>query len=331
MEYCDRGSLKTLILNPTIISTIRSVISWSQQLFGALDYMYQTFNIIHRDIKPTNIFVTNDFTLKVGDFGLAKVAVETMSGTFIGSYRYMSPTRPDYDARASHLHDIYAMGLVVWELIERRAVWSEYEADGEFRYHFFLYSFFEVAWPNGTLLATDSTGEYILDDGTDYQRIRENLLPSLQDAVLRFDIWQCGQGWSHFNGSCYQPSYFQKHPFQQEATFDEAERVCRNLAPGANLISIHSKEEQGFVHELVVENNHDCWIGLRHLENKWIWNDGTKVDYTNWDAANGEPSNVNIEKWVYMRPNGGKWNNVKKDYKALIGCKKPVGKLSQIA
>ena len=48
-------------------------------------------NIIHRDIKPQNIFVSEDGTYKLGDFGIAKTAERTTSGTKTGTYKYMAP------------------------------------------------------------------------------------------------------------------------------------------------------------------------------------------------------------------------------------------------
>ncbi|CAJ0957961.1 unnamed protein product, partial [Mesorhabditis belari] len=81
-----------------------------------------------------------------------------------------------------------------------------------------------------------------------------------------FHIIQCG-GWSHFNGSCYQASFL------------------RNV--GADLISIHSKEEQRFVHELVVEKSHNCWIGLRRnrLAMEPMDKSFNSLDTTRWFSA----------------------------------------------
>ena len=76
--------------------------------------------IIHRDIKPQNIFISQDGNYKLGDFGIAKIEEQTASGTRIGTYKYMAPEvyhgRP-YGAAA----DIYSLGLVLyWLLNEKR-------------------------------------------------------------------------------------------------------------------------------------------------------------------------------------------------------------------
>ena len=77
-------------------------------------------NIIHRDIKPQNIFVSEDGNFKLGDFGIAKAVEKTTGGTKIGTYGYMAPevyNNQPYGAAA----DIYSLGLVMyWLLNERR-------------------------------------------------------------------------------------------------------------------------------------------------------------------------------------------------------------------
>lgn len=76
--------------------------------------------IIHRDIKPQNIFVSQYGDYKLGDFGIAKTVEKTMGGTKIGTYKYMAPevyNNQPYGTSA----DIYSLGLVMyWLLNERR-------------------------------------------------------------------------------------------------------------------------------------------------------------------------------------------------------------------
>ncbi|MCI6434026.1 MAG: protein kinase [Clostridiales bacterium] len=96
-----------------------TVIKIATDLCSALE-LCEKFGIIHRDIKPQNIFVSDNGDYKLGDFGIAKTAEKTMSGTKIGTYKYMAPevynNRP-YGSAA----DLYSLGLVLyWLLNERR-------------------------------------------------------------------------------------------------------------------------------------------------------------------------------------------------------------------
>lgn len=75
--------------------------------------------IIHRDIKPQNIFVSLDGSYKLGDFGVAKVVEQTMSGTKVGTYNYMAPEvykGMPYNGSA----DIYSLGLVLYWMLNAR-------------------------------------------------------------------------------------------------------------------------------------------------------------------------------------------------------------------
>ena len=77
------------------------------------------FDIVHRDIKPQNIFISPLGDYKLGDFGIAKTIERTTGGTKIGTYKYMAPevyNNQPYGAGA----DIYSLGLVLYWLLNKR-------------------------------------------------------------------------------------------------------------------------------------------------------------------------------------------------------------------
>jgi serine/threonine-protein kinase len=95
------------------------------QLCDALDYAHnmtdehgEPLGIIHRDISPPNIILSNTGTVKLIDFGLAKAArssIQTQVGTIKGKFSYIAPEylRGQLDTRC----DIWALGVVAWEML----------------------------------------------------------------------------------------------------------------------------------------------------------------------------------------------------------------------
>lgn len=95
------------------------VIRLGKDLCNAL-ILCRSRNILHRDIKPQNIFVSKDGDYKLGDFGIAKVAEYSTRGTRIGTYHYMAPEIFNCEPYG-HAADLYSLGLVMyWMLNERR-------------------------------------------------------------------------------------------------------------------------------------------------------------------------------------------------------------------
>lgn len=94
--------------------TKRDVIKMGIDLCKALE-LCQRVNIIHRDIKPANIFVSEMGEYKLGDFGVARIVENTMSGR-TGTDTYMAP-EVYYEEKYGPSADIYSLGIVMYRLL----------------------------------------------------------------------------------------------------------------------------------------------------------------------------------------------------------------------
>ncbi len=120
MELIQGKTLKQIISESGILPWKWSV-NIAIQIASALEAAHKN-NIVHRDIKPHNIIITEDGVAKVTDFGIAKAVSNstiTAFGTTIGSVHYFSPehARGGYtDAKS----DLYSLGIVMYEMLTGR-------------------------------------------------------------------------------------------------------------------------------------------------------------------------------------------------------------------
>ncbi|MBV4418734.1 Stk1 family PASTA domain-containing Ser/Thr kinase, partial [Clostridium tyrobutyricum] len=126
MEYVSGKTLKQVIKENGKLAPNKTV-ELSIQIVKALECAHKN-NIIHRDIKPHNILVTDEGTAKVTDFGIAKASNSvtiTNSNRIMGSAHYFSPEQ----AKGSFVDfrtDIYSLGIVMYEMVTGRV---PYDAD----------------------------------------------------------------------------------------------------------------------------------------------------------------------------------------------------------
>ncbi len=96
--------------------TRQDVIRLGADLCRALE-LCQKYNIIHRDVKPENIFISDSGDFKLGDFGIARTVEKTTSGlSKKGTYSYMAPEVYKGEAYNSSV-DIYSLGIVLYRLL----------------------------------------------------------------------------------------------------------------------------------------------------------------------------------------------------------------------
>lgn len=117
LEYIKGKTLKEIINEEGKLNWKKAV-DISRQIALALDCAHKN-NIVHRDIKPHNILVTEDGIVKVADFGIAKASNSvtiTSSNKIMGSAHYLSPEQAK-GMRVDGRTDIYSLGIVIYEMI----------------------------------------------------------------------------------------------------------------------------------------------------------------------------------------------------------------------
>lgn len=120
MELIKGKTLKEIIEEEGRIPW-KVAVDIAKQIAAALEMAHKN-GIVHRDIKPHNIIISDDFTVKVTDFGIAKAvtnATMTAFGSTIGSVHYFSPEHAKgtiTDAKS----DIYSIGIVMYEMVTGR-------------------------------------------------------------------------------------------------------------------------------------------------------------------------------------------------------------------
>jgi len=98
--------------------TLEQVISIIRQIAEALSVVHQ-FGVLHRDVKPGNIILTDDMTLKLTDFGIARInnSELTITREILGSPAYMSPESFENSIRSDSRSDIFSLGVIAYELL----------------------------------------------------------------------------------------------------------------------------------------------------------------------------------------------------------------------
>ncbi|WP_130806844.1 Stk1 family PASTA domain-containing Ser/Thr kinase [Senegalia massiliensis] len=120
MEYINGKTLKQYIKDNNKIDP-KKTLNITIQIAKALEHAHKN-NIIHRDIKPQNIMITEENQIKVTDFGIARAVTSstiTQTNSVIGSVHYSSPEQAKgvyTDAKS----DIYSLGIVMYEMITGR-------------------------------------------------------------------------------------------------------------------------------------------------------------------------------------------------------------------
>lgn len=115
MEYLEGEDLQQRVARPEKMSLARKL-ELAIDLCAGLEYAHAC-GVVHRDVKPANIFITAKGATKILDFGLARLITSelTNSNMMMGTLNYMAPEQVRGE-RADHRSDIFSAGVVLYEL-----------------------------------------------------------------------------------------------------------------------------------------------------------------------------------------------------------------------
>ena len=129
MEYVDGTSLREVINSDRV--ELKTKLDMIVGVCKALDYAHKN-GVIHRDIKPANILIDRQGNPRVADFGIAQIIGPpdgelTSSEAIMGTMAYMSPEQKVSSTNVDQTTDIFAMGIVLYEILTGR------RPDGRFK------------------------------------------------------------------------------------------------------------------------------------------------------------------------------------------------------
>ena len=130
MELLDGQNLSDIIEQKKL--SFEQKINIFKQILQAIDYGHQR-NIVHRDIKPTNVFLTNNnTTAKILDFGIAKLLdsdnQKTATGLTMGTPMFMSPEQVKGKRDINQKSDIYSLGVLLYYMISEKTPYDNNES-----------------------------------------------------------------------------------------------------------------------------------------------------------------------------------------------------------
>lgn len=121
MEYIEGTTLEQLLAQRGALPW-REVVELGIQICSALHYAHQR-GVVHRDIKPSNLMITASGQVKLTDFGIAKdldATNLTATGRTLGTAAYMAPEQIRGTPAVSHKTDLYALGVVLYQMLTGR-------------------------------------------------------------------------------------------------------------------------------------------------------------------------------------------------------------------
>jgi eukaryotic-like serine/threonine-protein kinase len=114
MEFVPGETLETVIARDGALDVARAL-DYTCQICNAVDHAHR-HGVIHRDLRPSNVLVTDRGLLKVADFGTSRfLEIAAHGTTVIGSPPYMAPEQ--FEGKAVFASDIYSLGVTIYQML----------------------------------------------------------------------------------------------------------------------------------------------------------------------------------------------------------------------
>jgi serine/threonine-protein kinase len=114
MEYVPGETLEAIVLDRGPLE-LTTALDYTCQIANAVEHAHRV-GVIHRDLRPANVFVTDRGLLKVGDFGTSRfLEIAAHGTTIIGSPPYMAPEQ--FEGRAVFASDLYSVGVTMYQML----------------------------------------------------------------------------------------------------------------------------------------------------------------------------------------------------------------------
>uniref|UniRef100_A0A7N0R8W7 non-specific serine/threonine protein kinase n=1 Tax=Kalanchoe fedtschenkoi TaxID=63787 RepID=A0A7N0R8W7_KALFE len=116
-EYAKGGSVRQFLMSRHNRAVpLRTAVKQALDVARGMEYVHE-LNTIHRDLKSDNLLIFGDKSIKIADFGVARIEVQTEGMTpETGTYRWMAPEMIQHRPYNQKV-DVYSFGIVLWELI----------------------------------------------------------------------------------------------------------------------------------------------------------------------------------------------------------------------
>jgi len=186
MEYVEGESAKAKLQRKGRIDPLQAI-AIAIHVATALEYGWRKAHLIHRDIKPDNIFLSKEASVKVGDLGLAKVAGQTqaltVTGHSMGSPYYISPEQVQ-DMREVDLRaDIYSLGCTLFHMISGKPPFEGSNGSTIMLKHITDPTpILQDAYPECAPALSDVVEKMMQKDPADRQQDYETVMNELRDA-----------------------------------------------------------------------------------------------------------------------------------------------------